>query len=316
MNNDEIKQKKRTYYFTIYNPNWIHQYKELKEIFSPIWQKALSIEHIGSTSIPGMSAKPVIDVLVTVEKMEDFKEEKQQMIDLGFTCLKDYIAQNTLNFYQTGNKGDKINNIHVCELGSQRHQRFIIMRDYFRTHPDKAKEYSNLKQKNRDKYPDDYVSYREAKKNFLDVIEQEAYLWHKSLSIIKLYHGSITPNITKFEPRTPSFPDGMVIPAEERQKGIYLTNSIEMALAMGIRAKGETRVNIENKTIELESPESFNPGEVIYIYEFDIPEMLQANLEYLKDGWQYIVKDINLIPKKITEMKSEDVKKYFKAINF
>jgi hypothetical protein len=89
-----------------------------------------------------------------------------------------------------------------------------------------------------------------------------------------------------------------------------------MALAMGIKAKGETRVDIENNTIELESPESFNPDEIIYIYEFDIPEMLQANLEYLKDGWQYIVKDINLTPMKITEIKSKEIKNYFKAINF
>ena len=177
MTNDEIKQKGRKYYFTEYNPDWVRQYEELKKIMSPIWNKALAIKHIGSTSIQGMSAKPVIDVLVTIEKMEDFEKEVKQMTDLGFTCLKDYIAPNTLNFYQTGNEDDKINNIHVCELGSQRQRRFIIMRDYFRAHSDKAKEYSNLKQRNRDIHPHDYVSYREAKNDFLDEAEKQSYLW-------------------------------------------------------------------------------------------------------------------------------------------
>lgn len=179
MNNNEIKKYSRKYYFTRYNPDWVLQYEELKKLITPIWKKALSIEHIGSTSIPGMSAKPVIDVLVTVKKMEGFKEEIQQMIDLGFTYLKDYIAPRTLNFYQTGNGDDKTNNIHICELGSQRQRRFIIMRDYFQAYPNKAKEYSDLKQKNRDENPDNYVLYREAKKDFLDKVEQEAYKWNK-----------------------------------------------------------------------------------------------------------------------------------------
>ncbi|MFT6829403.1 MAG: GrpB-like predicted nucleotidyltransferase (UPF0157 family) [Candidatus Paceibacteria bacterium] len=177
MNNDEIKRKSRKYYFTKYNPDWVGQYEVLKNIISPIWQKALSIEHIGSTSIPGMSAKPVIDILVTIEKIEDFEKEIRQMKELSFTCLKDYIAPRTLNFYQTGNEDDKINNIHICELGSQHQQRFIIMRDYFRAHPNMAKEYSDLKQKNRDENPNNYVSYRDSKKDFLDEIEQEAYEW-------------------------------------------------------------------------------------------------------------------------------------------
>ncbi len=181
MTNDEIKQKSRKYYFTEYNPDWVRQYEELENILASIWDEALSIEHIGSTSIFGMSAKPVIDVLITVEKMQDFEEKIQQMTDLGFICLRDYIAPRTLNFYQTGKEDDKINNVHVCEPGSQQ-RKFTVMRDYFRVHPDEAKEYSKLKQKNRENYPDDYVSYREAKKAFLNEIEQKAYSWYENLN--------------------------------------------------------------------------------------------------------------------------------------
>lgn len=181
MNNDEIKKYPRKYYFTQYDDVWVKKYKKLENILLSIWRKALSIDHIGSTSIPGMSAKPVIDVLITVNKMENFKEERGKMIELGFTCLENYIAPKSLNFYQTGGEDNKINNIHVCEIGSQHQRRFIIMRDYFRAHPGKAKIYSDLKQKNRDENPNNYVLYRNAKKEFLDREEQKAYQWFERL---------------------------------------------------------------------------------------------------------------------------------------
>jgi protein gp37 len=133
---------------------------------------------------------------------------------------------------------------------------------------------------------------------------------------MKLYHGSITPGITMFKPQTPDFPDGIHVPEAERQTGIYLAKNIDMALAMGIRPQGETRVNVEEKTISLELPETFNSDQAVYIYEFEILEDQQCNLQYLEDGWQYLMKNTELTPVRVMTFRSGDVKKYFTALNF
>jgi len=75
------KMQKRPYYIESYNPDWALQYSQIeKDIKQSFGDKPLSIEHTGSTSIPGMSAKPLIDVLVVVEKMEPFMQEKESMV--------------------------------------------------------------------------------------------------------------------------------------------------------------------------------------------------------------------------------------------
>mgnify|MGYP003503561887 FL=1 len=74
------KNIQRPYLFQDYDPSWILIFESIKEKIENIFkEKALSIDHVGSTSIPGMKAKPIIDVLIIVEKIEPFIEEKKEM---------------------------------------------------------------------------------------------------------------------------------------------------------------------------------------------------------------------------------------------
>lgn len=73
--------------------------------------------------------------------------------------------------------GEKLENIHVYEADAPKARQFIIMRDFLRVHPEKVKEYSDLKKENAKRYPDDYPAYREAKAPFLEKLEAEAYEW-------------------------------------------------------------------------------------------------------------------------------------------
>lgn len=176
------KNLKRKYNFSNYDPMWISKFEGIKAFIEGVWQSAISIEHIGSTSVPGMKAKPIIDVLITVDKMYDFSSEKQKMENAGYEWGENYIAPNSLIFYRLGEGDEKIENIHVVEKGSAKEKQFMTMRDYLRSHPDKVKEYSDLKDKNRKLYPDDYPAYREAKRPFLENLEQEAYRWSEANS--------------------------------------------------------------------------------------------------------------------------------------
>ncbi len=172
------KNTKRKYLFSEYDPNWKVQFSSIKEfLFDVFGDKAITIEHVGSTSIEGMKAKPLIDVLVLINKMEVFQEEKDKMIKAGYEWGENYIAPNTLIFFKLGPDGEKLENIHVCEKGSAKESQFIVMRDYLRTYPEKAKEYSSLKEKNVSLYANDYPAYRAAKVPYLEELEKEAYEW-------------------------------------------------------------------------------------------------------------------------------------------
>jgi len=172
------KNIKRKYSFSEYDPNWKTKFSFLRDFLMGVFvDKAVRIEHVGSTSIEGMKAKPLIDVLVTVKKMEPFEEQKDRMIKAGYEWGENYIAPNSLLFFNLNPDGEKLNNIHICEESSPKARQFILMRDYLRTHPEKAREYSDLKQKNAELYPNDYPAYRRAKDSFLQQLEKEAYEW-------------------------------------------------------------------------------------------------------------------------------------------
>lgn len=165
-----------------YDPTWVTKFEEIKKILEGIFSsKALSVEHIGSTAIPGMNAKPVVDVLVIVEKMEPFDVEKKVMTKLGYENKDNYIAPETIIFFKTNDAGIKTENIHVSVKNSDRAIMLIADRDYLKTHPERATQYSKLKYELYRKYPDDYISYREAKKDFVEETEVLTAEWLKSV---------------------------------------------------------------------------------------------------------------------------------------
>ncbi|MEK7662082.1 MAG: GrpB family protein [Patescibacteria group bacterium] len=169
----------RKYSLSEYDPNWISKFNSIKELLSEVFgDKALMIEHVGSTSVQGMKAKPLIDILVVVEKLESFEKEKELMAKAGYEWHY-YPDPEGLSFSKFDPDGEKTEGIHICEKNSLWVRQFIVIRDYLRAHPEKAKEYSELKQKIVEIYPNDYLAYRNAKTPFLDQLKQAAYLWEK-----------------------------------------------------------------------------------------------------------------------------------------
>lgn len=172
------KNLKRKYSFSAYDSNWVARFESIQKSIAEIFKdKALQIEHVGSTSIPGMKAKPLIDVLIAVKSINDLTNEVLGMTTLGYEYGENYIAPHTLLFFKTGSDDEKLENIHVCEVDSPKVRQFLTMRDFLRTFPEKAKQYSDLKELNFQKYPDDYPAYRAAKAQFLEQLEQESYNW-------------------------------------------------------------------------------------------------------------------------------------------
>jgi GrpB-like predicted nucleotidyltransferase (UPF0157 family) len=171
-------EKKRHYRLENYNPEWHHTFLEMKETLESVFKdKAVSIEHVGSTSVPGMKSVPVVDVLVAVHTMESFVTEKKLMKALGYEWGDSHAAPGTILFYKENEDGTQSENVHVCEHDSPQALQFLYTRDYFITHPERAAEYGELKTKLKQEYPDDYDAYKHGKKNFYDETERWAREW-------------------------------------------------------------------------------------------------------------------------------------------
>ncbi|PIX57508.1 MAG: hypothetical protein COZ48_00335 [Candidatus Yonathbacteria bacterium CG_4_10_14_3_um_filter_43_12] len=100
------------------------------------------------------------------------------MIKYGYEW-RCYTDPDGLVFIRLGPDGEKLENIHVCDDSSEKVHQFIVIRNYLRANPDKAKEYSELKRQNIILYPNDYPAYRNAKAPFLKKLEQEASVWER-----------------------------------------------------------------------------------------------------------------------------------------
>ncbi len=169
------KNQKRPYSIEPYNSEWVIDFKKIKEKLEKVFgSKAQAIEHIGSTSIPGMRAKPLIDVLVIVDAMGDFSEEKEKMGKLGYQYGENYIAPNTLLFFKVLTDGRKTENIHVCDRTNFKVSQFLGIRDFLRKKPEWAEKYSSLKEELYKKFPNDYPAYREGKSSLLRELDEAA----------------------------------------------------------------------------------------------------------------------------------------------
>lgn len=133
-----------------YNPDWVDLYEagaaKLKEIFK---DDLLGIEHIGSTSVPGLPAKPIIDIMVLVESQEKadrFIPDLQQLGYLFDAALHSQTQFPERHLFRKGNPTEFHLSIAYANKGSF-WKRQLALRDYLRTHPEERDRYAELKQK-------------------------------------------------------------------------------------------------------------------------------------------------------------------------
>lgn len=156
-----------------HNPQWTEYYLQEKKFLETIFSKnMIRINHIGSTSVPGLTAKPTVDILLEVSDDIDLQSVTERMKDEGYVVntpqgdmvmyLKGYTPQ--------GFQGQAVH-IHVRQLGDWGE---LYFRDYLIAHPDIANEYAVLKQKLKGQYTFDRDGYTEAKGQFINKHTEEA----------------------------------------------------------------------------------------------------------------------------------------------
>ncbi len=128
---------------------------------------------MGSTAIPGIKAKPIVDLLVEVDDIQAIDAYDERMISLGYLPKGEYGIPGR-RFFIKGDEDVRTHNIHVYQAGNPEISRHLEFRDFLRVHEVEAQAYSLLKEELARKYPQDMDSYVNGKTEFIRDIEQKS----------------------------------------------------------------------------------------------------------------------------------------------
>lgn len=149
-----------------YDPKWRAAFQaEAALIADLLGEDAPAIHHIGSTSIPGIYAKPVIDILVEFTDIPAMEARNAGMIDLGYEVMGEFGIPGRRYYRKNNSSGVRTHQVHAFQAGSEQVIRHLAFRDYLISHPERAKAYSDLKQQLAAEYPnsmDDYITGKDA----------------------------------------------------------------------------------------------------------------------------------------------------------
>ena len=150
-----------------HNPKWAEYFSQEKELLSEILrEKVLDIRHIGSTSIPGMQAKPILDLLAAVRTLADVQSFVLDLNKIGYEDKGDGGVSGR-RFFVKGSEARRTHHLNFCEMNSFFWRSHLAFCDYLERHPDVARQYSELKRGLADKFPNDRGAYTAGKQEFV-----------------------------------------------------------------------------------------------------------------------------------------------------
>jgi GrpB-like predicted nucleotidyltransferase (UPF0157 family) len=148
-----------------------------REVAVAMGGNLLSIHHIGSTSIPGIWAKPVIDMLPVVCDICAVDAHSGALRVLGYEVMGELGIPGRRYFRRDDPAGMRTHNVHVFADGSPHVARHLAFRDFMRAHGGLARQYSDLKRRLAELHPDNIEAYMEAKDAFIKEVEARALRW-------------------------------------------------------------------------------------------------------------------------------------------
>jgi len=158
-----------------YDPRWPELFRaERDRILAAIGKYVHAIEHIGSTAIPGIAAKPLIDILVGVKQLDVYRECVKPLADLGYQYVPD--AERVMPDNRYFNKGPddaRTHHLHMVLYDGEFWREKLLFRDYLRSHEEVARRYEALKRDLAQRF-DDGAPYARAKGPFVKAVLKEA----------------------------------------------------------------------------------------------------------------------------------------------
>jgi GrpB-like predicted nucleotidyltransferase (UPF0157 family) len=159
-----------------YDPAWHHLFVATAQpIRQALGDIALRIDHIGSTAIPGIAAKPIIDILISVDSFEPFGNIQNPLAALGYIWQTDN-PDKTKRYYREP-VGMRRTHVHVQKHGSWGQQFALLFRDYLRSNEAECKQYEAVKYVLAEKFRDERLKYVEGKSPVIWEIMIRASQW-------------------------------------------------------------------------------------------------------------------------------------------
>ena len=129
-----------------YNPKWVEEFLAIKEFLGKNTKEYISIEHIGSTSVPGMKAKPIIDIDIVVEDAGQFKRLKEELLKIGYVHEGDGGIPGREAFDHKSVSVNIDHHLYVCVKDNAELMRHLKFRDKLRSSPELVNEYNRIKE--------------------------------------------------------------------------------------------------------------------------------------------------------------------------
>jgi GrpB-like predicted nucleotidyltransferase (UPF0157 family) len=159
-----------------YDPQWPVRYEEERErIIIAIGNDIDDIEHIGSTAVPGLAAKPIIDILVIVPALAQVEQSVQPLEKLGYEYMGDSGIPGRHIFIKR-EQGLRSFHLHMSKADQYTSMQALVFRDFLRLHPQDAREYSELKKALAEQYGVDREGYTNGKTTFIEAMLVKATL--------------------------------------------------------------------------------------------------------------------------------------------
>jgi GrpB-like predicted nucleotidyltransferase (UPF0157 family)/RimJ/RimL family protein N-acetyltransferase len=163
-----------------YNPDWVRAFAcERSMLAQALSELALRIEHVGSTAVPGLAAKPVVDIQVSVRDLSDFAMLTARLAALGYHHVPLGDFDRVYPFFQKPAGWPADFHVHLCAAGGEQERRHLAFRDHLRRHPGVAADYLALKHRLAGEFAGDTFASREqyslAKSGFVEAILAQVF---------------------------------------------------------------------------------------------------------------------------------------------
>ena len=163
-----------------YDPGWVDAFiieaQALSVALRPI---EITLHHMGSTSVPGLAAKPVIDILGAVKTLEALDAAGSGMVELGYEVMGAFGIEGRRYFRKTSPGGMRTHHLHVYQTGSTQITRHLDFRDYLRAFPERAAAYARVKAAIIRGEHTPGLTYAEAKAGIVAELKAEAAAWRR-----------------------------------------------------------------------------------------------------------------------------------------
>ena len=165
-----------------YDAGWPGQAaREIERMGRVLGALAVRLEHVGSTAVPGLAAKPILDLQLSVAAIEPRARYVEPLERLGYLFVPDPESPD-YHFFAKPPERPRAYHLHVGELGSAHEVRHLAVRDYLRVHADEAARYAALKRRIAARHPHDRLAYIAGKEEFVAGLETRAVEWARARS--------------------------------------------------------------------------------------------------------------------------------------